>query len=65
MKAVVLLLGLMLTLAVGFWALEKMTDFIIDNRRRDEEATVPKRWKEPFGERLRRWWSDRKTGKFF
>ncbi len=63
MKAVVLLLGLMLVLTVGFWSLEKLTDFIVENRRREEESTVPKRRPEPLNERLRRWWSARKKRK--
>ena len=60
MKTFVLLLGVVLILVTGLWAMERFTDYIIDNRRLEEESTVSRRKRKTMTERLRRWWDARK-----
>ena len=60
MQIVVLLLGIILVIAAGLWAMEGFTDYIIDNRRLEEESTVPRRQKENWKEKFRRWFHARK-----
>ncbi len=60
MQTVVLLLGIILVLAIGLWAMEGFSDFIIDNRRLEEESTVPRRKKEKWKQKFRRWFNARK-----
>ena len=43
MKTFVLLLGVVFILVIGLWVIERFTDYIIDNRRLEQESTVPRR----------------------
>ena len=60
MKTFVLLLGVVFILVIGLWVIERFTDYIIDNRRLEQESTVPRRKRKTMRERLRRWWRARK-----
>lgn len=60
MKIVVLLLGIIIVVVMGIWAMEGFTDYIMDNRRLEEESTVPKRYKENWKQKFRRWFRVRK-----